>query len=180
MIFQTATCSSKFFDDIPCRDEIFHDSFIYQFVPCITGQRGDMMRAGVSRVVVEIIILVIAVALALLIFSPLSGYIFGSLGKTATVGGTANIRVESASYDTASSTLKVYIRNLGPGTIPAGTWTVYVDGAQWQTLSQDAVDKDGTITISGTLSGFDTTRQHSITVYGPGGVQTQYLYYPPS
>jgi hypothetical protein len=109
MIFQTATCSSKFFDDIPCRDEIFHDSFIYQFVPCITGQRGDMMRAGVSRVVVEIIILVIAVALALLIFSPLSGYIFGSLGKTATVGGASQIQILIAQM---VCTLTLYVKNL--------------------------------------------------------------------
>jgi hypothetical protein len=46
------------------------DRFIYKFALYITGQRGDMMRAGISRVVVEIIMLVIAVALALLIFSP--------------------------------------------------------------------------------------------------------------
>jgi len=72
-----------------------------------------MMRAGISRVVVEIIILVIAVALALLIFSPISGYIFGSLGRTATVGGASQIQILNAQYSGTLGTLTLYVKNLG-------------------------------------------------------------------
>jgi hypothetical protein len=142
---------------------------------------GDMMRAGISRVVVEIIILVIAVALALLIFSPISGYIFGSLGRTSTVGGAANIQVLSANFSADGALLTVYVKNLGPGTIPGGGWQVFVDGIKWSSgASQETLAKDQVLSLTVTGTAADTTKQHSITIYGPAGVQAQYLYYPPS
>ena len=141
------------------------------------------MRAGISRVVVEIIILVIAVALALLIFSPISGYIFGSLGRTSTVGGATQIQVLNAKFtcNGSSCNLTLHIKNLGPGTIPAGTWHVYVNNTDWGTYSMNNPLNPGdvvsvTVSTTGTI---DTTRQHSIVVYGPGNTQAQYLYYPP-
>jgi len=142
-----------------------------------------MMRAGISRVVVEIIILVIAVALALLIFSPISGYIFGSLGRTATVGGAAQIQILNAQY--SSGTLTLYVKNLGPGTITVsgGTDTdfrVYVDGNPYSCSTTGTTWTVGmTIQVSCSTSSFDTTKQHNIVLYGPGGTQAQYLYYPP-
>jgi hypothetical protein len=146
-----------------------------------------MMRAGISRVVVEIIILVIAVALALLIFSPISGYIFGSLGRTATVGGATQIQILNARITGAapSYTVEVDVKNLGPGTPDVSTgFQLFVDGVActnvgWsQTTGSWA--KDTTITVSGScsLSG-DGTRQHNIVLYGPGNTQAQYLYSPP-
>jgi archaellum component FlaG (FlaF/FlaG flagellin family) len=156
-----------------------------------------MMRAGISRVVVEIIILVIAVALALLIFSPISGYIFGSLGRTSTVGGASQIQILNAQWvDDTQKTLKIDIKNLGPGTItfsstPENDFKVYVDGTSYtvndikkggnSVTSTDTWGKDEVVTVecsppnSGT---FDTTKQHSIVIYGPGNTQAQYLYYP--
>jgi len=146
------------------------------------------MRAGISRVVVEIIILVIAVALALLIFSPISGYIFGSLGRTATVGGAAQIQVLNAQTDGNSWT--IYVKNLGPGTITksAGNFDstdfrVYIDGKKCDdTLtvspSTNSWGVGTTLTVSCTLAA-EPTKQHNIVLYGPGGTQAQYLYYPP-
>jgi hypothetical protein len=149
-----------------------------------------MMRAGISRVVVEIIILVIAVALALLIFSPISGYIFGSLGRTSTVGGASQIQVLNAQY--SNNQFTIYVKNLGPGTIvaPSGSFTtsdfkVYVDGTECSTpnpteeTTDGKWDKDEVITITCGYTGTDGNKQHSIVVYGPGNTQTQYLYYPP-
>ncbi|RSN76666.1 hypothetical protein [Candidatus Methanodesulfokora washburnensis] len=143
------------------------------------------MRAGISRVVVEIIILVIAVALALLIFSPISGYIFGSLGRTSTVGGAAQIQVLNAQFTAATGggyDLRLDVKNLGPGTIPPGTWHVFVNNTDWGTYNMtDPLAPGGvesvTVHTTGTI---DTTRQHNIVVYGPGNTQAQYLYYPPS
>jgi hypothetical protein len=139
------------------------------------------MRPGISRVVVEIIILVIAVALALLIFSPISGYIFGSLGRTSTVGGAAQIQILNVEFPSGGG-IKVDVKNLGPGTIPPGEWRVYVNGTYWGAQStNDALEKDKTITIQPTDSNtytVDTTKQHSIVIYGPGNTQAQYLYYP--
>ena len=147
------------------------------------------MRPGISRVVVEIIILVIAVALALLIFSPISGYIFGSLGRTATVGGASQIQILNVQFASGTSAT-VYVKNLGPGTVPQGNWQVYVNGTKWDVGSSGCpattLAKDATCTLSITAPttppgvSVDTTKQISIIVYGPGNTQAQYLYYPPS
>jgi len=139
------------------------------------------MRAGISRVVVEIIILVIAVALALLIFSPISGYIFGSLGRTATVGGASQIQVLNAQVTNGSLTLDV--KNLGPGTPDLSTgFQVYIDGQKLncsasKTSGNWNVSQTVTLTCSGVT--VDKAKQHNIVVYGPGNTQAQYLYYPP-
>ena len=141
------------------------------------------MRPGISRVVVEIIILVIAVALALLIFSPLSGYIFGSLGRTATVGGAAQIQILNVvNHTSTGDQWDITVKNLGPGTIPAGTWQVYIDGDRaQQDPTGPQLGKDDTVTLTVTFTtAKDPQRQHNIVVYGPGNVQAQYLYYPPS
>jgi len=150
------------------------------------------MRAGISRVVVEIIILVIAVALALLIFSPISGYIFGSLGRTATVGGASQIQILNAKYGTVNAGENgwtIDVKNLGPGNISYTTtsgdhkndFKVFVDGTECQMSSvsdaDDSWTKDETITVKCTSS-LDGTKQRSIVLYGPGNTQTQYLYYP--
>ena len=144
------------------------------------------MRPGVSRVVVEVIILVIAVALALLIFSPLSGYIFGSLGRTATVGGASQIQILNANSSDGMS-WSIYVKNLGPGTVTyTGTtdFKVYIDGTS---CSVTAPGTGGTWTVGTTITvkcslstSVPTTKQHNIVLYGPGGTQAQYLYYPPS
>jgi len=157
------------------------------------------MRPGISRVVVEIIILVIAVALALLIFSPISGYIFGSLGRTATVGGASQIQILSAQYGTITTGGTGWIidvKNLGPGTpsylggsAPSNDdFKVFIDQ---QVCSIQSATETGSSTSNGkwdvnevirvecTSSVTDTAKQHSIVLYGPGSTQTQYLYYPP-
>jgi hypothetical protein len=162
------------------------------------------MRAGISRVVVEIIILVIAVALALLIFSPISGYIFGSLGRTSTVGGAANVQVLNAKIDTTAPQLTVDIKNLGPGTIKCtGTqcsttdFQVFIDSTKASINGICNLTHGDTTCSTTTTSGSwnrdvilrlcinalpvsDGTKQHNIVVYGPGNTQSQYLYYPPS
>ena len=158
------------------------------------------MRPGISRVVVEIIILVIAVALALLIFSPISGYIFGSLGRTATVGGAAQIQILSARVDNPASpgSITVDVKNLGPNVVkcanppsPCDTpdFRVFIDNREagitrvtGDTNNQGYWDRDEVFSLAASwptgLS--DGNRQHNIVVYGPGGTQAQYLYYPPS
>jgi len=145
------------------------------------------MRAGISRVVVEIIILVIAVALALLIFSPISGYIFGSLGRTATVGGASQIQILNANT-TEGQSWSLYVKNLGPGTISganvADNYKVYIDG---KTCGVSGITPNASTWSVGTTlkvnCGLETsvepTKQHNIVLYGPGGIQAQYLYYPP-
>ena len=198
MIFQTVICSSKFSMIFSVEMKYFTIALYTSLFPVLLGQRGDMMRAGISRVVVEIIILVIAVALALLIFSPISGYIFGSLGRTATVGGAAQIQILNARVDTG---LTVDIKNLGPGTIRCAAtcsitdFQIFIDGVAANinsiynltagetniSPSSQNWNRDVVLRLSvNTLPVSDGTRQHNIVVYGPGNTQAQYLYSPPS
>ncbi len=142
-----------------------------------------MIRPGVSRVVVEIIILVIAVALALLIFSPISSYIFGALGRTSTVGGTSTIQILSVSgWDSNSGT--IYVKNLGPNDLTiSGTtdFQVFVDQKSVSVTGVSATgtwSKDSTVTLTVDLTGISSTEQHNIVVYGPQNTMTQYLYSP--
>ncbi len=142
------------------------------------------MRPGISRVVVEIILLVIAVALALLIFSPISSYIFGAMGRTSTVGGTSTIQILSVS-GWGSTTGTIYLKNLGPNDLTvSGTsdFQVFVDQTQISvsgaSLTSGTWTKDTTITLTVDLSSFSATSQHNVVVYGPGNTMTQYLYSP--
>ncbi|RSN74844.1 hypothetical protein, partial [Candidatus Methanodesulfokora washburnensis] len=128
----------------------------------------------------------IAVARALLIFSPISGYIFGSLGRTATVGGASQIQILSASSSDGQH-WAIDVKNLGPGTVSstgATDWKVFIDGTSCDTSSWGTAGLTwtvgSTVTVQCSLSSaVPTTKQHNIVVYGPGGTQAQYLYYPP-
>ncbi|RSN78363.1 hypothetical protein, partial [Candidatus Methanodesulfokora washburnensis] len=137
-----------------------------------------------------IIILVIAVALALLIFSPISGYIFGSLGRTSTVGGASQIQVLSV-YNSGNS-VAIDIKNLGPGTITKSSgdingsdFKVFIDnnevkvsGTTPSSIHAWNVSSVITITIQQNYDTAFATKQHSIVIYGPGNTQTQYLFSP--
>jgi len=119
-------------------------------------------------------------------FSPISGYIFGSLGRTATVGGASQIQILNAQYgsDGTYGTLTLYVKNLGPGTVTISNtndFRVYVDGNACgiSTGSTGTWAVGMTITVQCNPGTFDTTKQHNIVFYGPGGTQAQYLYYPP-
>jgi hypothetical protein len=107
------------------------------------------------------------------------------LGRTATVGGAAQIQILNAQY--SNNGWIVDVRNLGPGTLTyssSADWKMYVDGAACSSVSPNPDSGSWTVgsTVKLTCSGgvsTDTTKQHNIVVYGPGGTQAQYLYYPP-
>jgi len=146
-----------------------------------------MGRAGISRVVVEVIILVIGVALALLIFSPIGSYIFGALGRTSAVGGQTTLAVLSIS-GMGNSSGKIYVKNLGPndlsGAGSSDAWQVFIDNEKLSIASvsgavsgsDDILEVDGVAELNVDLSSYSATSSYSIIVYGPGGTQTEYLY----
>ncbi len=156
------------------------------------------MRAGISRVVVEVIILVIAVALALLIFSPVGSYIFGALGRTSSVGGSTSISVLSVNLSNDGSQLTLFIKNVGPGSVDGskalnpGNWSVFIDNVR-----ATIPTTNNPSAFSGTIGSSDPwepgeviklnvnpqnspapspTGSFTIVVYGPQGTQTEYLY----
>ncbi|RSN76299.1 CARDB domain-containing protein [Candidatus Methanodesulfokora washburnensis] len=82
-----------------------------------------------------------------------------------------NARFTAATGDDYDLTLD--IKNLGPGTIPAGTWHVFVNNTNWGTYDMSSSLASGgvvsfTVHTTGTI---DTSRRHNIVVYGPGNTQ---------
>jgi hypothetical protein len=78
------------------------------------------------------------------------------------------------------------VKNLGPGTVTytgATDWKVYVDGGSCDVTSptnSSTWNVGTTVTVKCKLNTtVPTNKQHNIVVYGPGGTQAQYLYYPP-
>ncbi len=151
------------------------------------------MRAGISRVAVEVILLVLAVALALLIFSPVGSFIFSALGRTQLVGGTTTLEIVGVNIDTNKY---IYVKNQGPNTIPQnkiGTnWDVIIKTTEEHALScgvslttdggtagdydpGDVVRLDCT---TGWPSDATTTSTFTVIVYGPEGTRTEYIYRP--
>ena len=152
------------------------------------------MRAGISRVAVEVILLVLAAALALLIFSPVGSFIFSALGRTQLVGGTTTLEVISVNPDDGSGNLVVAVKNQGPNDLAdcdgAGNWTVVVKNQAGEstytgtalTIAGDDGDHDfevgetWQITVSG--AGQPTTSTFTVLVYGPQGTRGEYIYRP--
>ncbi len=148
-----------------------------------------MKRAGISRVVVEVIILVIGVALALLIFSPIGSYIFGALGRTSAVGGQTTISILSASVDDEGN-MHIHVKNLGPNDVQVNSttanksWQVFINNdatsigyASESTGEDDGIfAKEEVIELVTSDATFSKTSSYTIIVYGPGGTQTEYLY----
>jgi len=155
-----------------------------------------MKRAGISRVAVEVIILVIGVALALLIFSPIGSYIFGALGRTSAVGGQTTISILSVSIDETDNEMHIFVKNLGPGDVDVNStnagksWQVFIDGNKASDLSYGnssiaGGQDEGTFEVNEVIElvadpptgvTFSKTSSYTVVVYGPGGTQTEYLY----
>ncbi|GEM_PF-826220 len=153
------------------------------------GIRGglSMKRAGISRVVVEVIILVIGVALALLIFSPIGSYIFGALGRISAVSGQTTIAILTVSGMGEANGM-IYVKNLGPkdlsGANSTTAWQVFIDNTKLTVsgvggavgTNDEVLEVDGVAELTVNLSAYSATSSYTIIVYGPGGTQTEYLY----
>jgi FlaG/FlaF family flagellin (archaellin) len=79
-------------------------------------------RKAVSNFVAAILLMGLAVAAGIVIYSYTMGY-FGNLREPTTV---ASLSVDSASCDSTTDELTVYVRNLGPGTVDIDK--VYIAG----------------------------------------------------
>ncbi len=151
------------------------------------------MRAGISRVAVEVILLVLAVALALLIFSPVGSFIFSALGRTQLVGGTTTLEI--ISVDTSGH--QIYVKNQGPNTLTSavGTnatgWTVtFKTKSGENTTSATAQEHSGNgddnfdpgetvvLQVSSWPSDASQTDTFTVIVYGPEGTRAEYIYRP--
>ena len=152
------------------------------------------MRAGISRVAVEVILLVLAVALALLIFSPVGSFIFSALGRTQLTGGATTLEI--ISIDITNS--QIYVKNQGPNTLSnadvSTSWTVTFKtsyGENTSTVSSvaghgganlsDGFGPGETIVLtvgSWPSTGASSTDTFTVIVYGPQGTRAEYIYRP--
>jgi len=158
------------------------------------------VRAGISRVAVEVVILVLAVALALLIFSPVGSFIFGALSRTTMVGGTTQIEVIGIDPDAdigGSHYLVIYVKNQGPNNIPdagdTSKWTIVVKTTSGESsyepdailfLNGSSVASDDTFSVGDTwemrIQGANQpeTSTFTVEVYGPEGTRATQIYRP--
>lgn len=89
---------------------------------------------GVSRVLTEIIILVIAVSLALMLFSPVANYIASSLQKLPSI--TEELRILQAGKEDGK--LILYIQNLGEDKkVQKDDLIVFLNGEKCRVISVD-------------------------------------------
>jgi len=150
------------------------------------------MRAGISRVAVEVILLVLAVALALLIFSPVGSFIFSALGRTQLVGGTTTLEVISVNPN-LSNNLVVAVKNQGPNDLVGANdktkWTVVIKNQTGEyTFTGDSIsispagDQDFNVGDTWEITVSDqaqpTTSTFTVLVYGPQGTRGEYIYRP--
>ena len=135
------------------------------------------MRKGISRVVTEIIILVAAVTLALLIFSPLSEYIFGSISGLPKAP-SEEFKIISVGMKQGSIT--VYLQNMkGDVTVTKDDFIVIVDGTKCTILSADqGLWKKGDVISVTAQTDADIHASHHIEVFVKEFSTVQhYIYY---
>ncbi len=134
-------------------------------------------RVGISRVVTEIIILVIAVALALMIFSPLSDYIFSAvIGLPKVVGTTFSI----ASVSMDGQHAQIYLINNGDDMrVSKDSFFVFIDGKECEVLSVDkSLWKKGEMIAVKVRSTADPTTTHQVKVFVKGfNMPAYYIYW---
>ncbi len=150
-----------------------------------------LIRPGISRVVVEIVMLVVVVVIALLIFSPLGGYIVSSLAKVHSSTGskfglqvisvTPNGQVPSWSWNNVGGNpycpagtraLVVYVKNTGSQPISheqwEESWDVFVKNSSG-TFRLSKICWADTLTVGDTNP--DMTPGEVWVLYFPDGVQ---------
>ena len=157
------------------------------------------MRAGISRVAAEVIILVLVATLALLIFSPVGNFVFGGLGKATTASGATQIEIVGIVPDNGEHIMVVYLKNLGPHDIPnmrqePCPWVFVIKNStgRYVVPCRDHIKMyspvghgDKVFNVGETwrfllLEGYSqpTTSTFTIEVYGPEGIRAIRIYRP--
>ena len=127
-----------------------------------------MKRRGVSTFIAVLLLMALAVAAGVVIYSYTMGYL-GGMGGTSTMG---TISLDTVSANSTSTTIVAYIRNIGQSTINFDK--AYVDGVQIQdvnfTASPDPlpVEQVSTITIGVNMNSGTT---YTVKVIGTDNTQ---------
>ncbi len=99
------------------------------------------MRAGISKIVAEVLILVLGVFLAIMAFTPAGTYVFGILGMTPSTSPDYKLKIINVNpyddsypgYSSYGPALVVYIVNEGDQPVPRTTIKDDNPGTCWYT-----------------------------------------------
>ena len=131
-------------------------------------------RKAVSNFVAAILLMGLAVAAGIVIYSYTMGY-FGNLREPSNI---ASLSVDSATCDSATDTLTVYVRNLGPGAvdidkvyiaggvIDPGDITIDIDPVPEGDVAEVVVDYSGT--------GFTGAQTYEVKIVGKDNAQISF------
>jgi len=157
-----------------------------------------LRRPGISRVVVEVAVLVITIALAVFLLSPASSYILGGLKTIILPGGATSIEViGTEGWGTYNGV--IYLKNLGPRDVKVSLnpipFQVFIDdvnvpvrrvlpppGTVLVTVGFNAYftwKKGTSIRLVLDLTNFPSDKKHKVVVFGPVNTVAHYIYYPP-
>ena len=78
------------------------------------------MGRGISKVTINLALLICSIIIALLILSPVGSWISNSLKRSDLVGGQTTIEVAASTQLETDSPI-IYVRNLGPRAIELGS-----------------------------------------------------------
>ncbi|MBS7619924.1 hypothetical protein KEJ21_04670 [Candidatus Bathyarchaeota archaeon] len=139
-------------------------------------------KMGVSPVLAVLLMIIVAVAASLVTYAWVMGYI----GFTTSKAGKS-LQIQSIAYNKTSSTLHVYVQNVGDGLISLNrTNCLYVDGILKVVKEGNLdppdgqLDKGKTAGITVYISGLSVGSQHKVKVVSLDGTFNEVTFTVPS
>lgn len=139
-------------------------------------------KIGVSPVLAVLLMIIVAVAASLVTYAWVMGYI----GFTTSKAGKS-LQIQSIAYNKTSSTLHVYVQNVGDGLISLNrTNCLYVDGMLKVVKEGDLdppdgqLDKGKTAGIKVYITGLSAGSQHKVKVVSLDGTFNEVTFTVPS
>ncbi len=160
---------------------IYFSAVYYNFFwDYVSGKgRGVKIEAGVSRVVLAVVLMVMSVSLAIVVYSAARGTIFNVAKGSEALAPKTNLEIVSfnpnSPYD---GWAEIGIRNRGPNDIPSGdpsSWTVFINDTAYAVREildpngDDTLSVDEVLTIRVEVGTINSNSVQTIRVYGPGG-----------
>ncbi len=148
-------------------------------------------RAGISRVAMVAVLLVLGIVAATMVFSLTRGALLHFVGLAESRTPKATLEIIPPGLNESGGRVKVYLRNLGPDNLPVEgpeSWTVVIDGSIYSVLriedangavlsSSDEIEV-GQIFMVVLSDPVDLTSPHDVAVYGPFSTRARAGYSP--
>ncbi len=157
----------------------------------IRGGSKLRTRAGISRVAITAVLLVLGVAAAGMVFVLTRGALLHFVGLAESRTPRSNIEIVPPGLNNSGGTTYVFLRNLGPDPLPVeGTdvWTVVIDGSvvsvtsiedlngvAFSSSDEIAVGQVFRLALGTTV---DLGEPHDVAVYGPYSTRARAGYSP--